>query len=127
MPDANIEAARISPSQVRFGIPVAFLLFEESPNGRPAVVPNDGARGVGDFPVARQQFPTDVHVIPGRPMDRVELTFVLHPHLSIKAPRARTAEGWVALSRLPKVVAAALISKAAACGAGTYEHPLRSP
>jgi acetamidase/formamidase len=31
------------------------------------------------------------------PMDRVELTFVLHPDLNIRMPRARTAEGRLAL------------------------------
>jgi len=31
------------------------------------------------------------------PMDRAELTFVLHPELTIRMPRARTGEGWLAL------------------------------
>src|SRR5207237_5951046 len=31
------------------------------------------------------------------PMERAELTFVLHPAMSIPMPRARTSEGWLAL------------------------------
>src|SRR5690606_38240338 len=29
------------------------------------------------------------------PMERVDLTFVLHPNLSLTMPRAKTPEGWM--------------------------------